>query len=241
MVQVSSTFILFFALFLTYGSLCLAQTETGSANSGQTQGSPTYRLLGEAELQSHFIHHGLSQTNKDPSLQGLFWFNFGPQFRLGVWGSNTNYEGSDIHLWLRFSADVKVDFSTTADLKIRYSQNQFYKSDSRNGSTVGLDLGLFTYHIIYEIESNWDGTNTGSSYYAFQKSIDVFGSWKWNNQVGYTMVKADAYSNFFDFRTGIGTQIKDIFVEVVATDTSIPSQFNERGDLFFLLSVKAQF
>lgn len=217
------------------------QTTSATASSSAGGQAPSYKLTGEAALLTHFVHHGLSQTNQDPSLQGSFWFNFGPQFRLGVWGSNTNYEGSDIHLWLRFSADVKVDFNADSQLFITYNQNQFYKSASRNGNTVGLDLSLFTYHIIYELESNWDGTSSASSYYGFQKTYDVFSQWKWNNRVGYTMVKVAGYSNTFDVKTGLGTKVKDVFVEASITGTSAASQFNGRGDIFALAYIQAEF
>jgi uncharacterized protein (TIGR02001 family) len=232
---------LLFTIIIVFVTKSWAQSPTLASSRDAGGQAPSYKLTGEAELLTHFVHHGLSQTNQDPSLHGSFWFNFGPQFRLGIWGSNTNFEGSDIHLWMRFSADVKVDFNENAQLFITYNQNQFYKSSARNGNTVGLDLGLFKYHIIYEIESNWDGTSTGSSYYAFQKNTDVFSTYKWNNQVGYSMVKATGYSNYFDLRTALGTKLKDVFVEISATGTSAASQFNGRGDYFVMASVQAGF
>lgn len=230
-----------FAIMSVFVTKSWAQTPT-SPRSGDAGGqAPSYKLTGEAELLTHFVHHGLSQTNQDPSLHGSFWFNFGPQFRLGIWGSNTNYEGSDIHLWLRFSADIKVDFTENAQLFITYNQNQFYKSAARNGNTVGLNLGLFKYHVIYEIESNWDGTSTGSSYYAFQKNTDLWTTYQWNNQIGYSMVKVSGFTNYFDLRTALGTKLKDVFVEVSLTGTSAASQFNGRGDYFVMGSVQAGF
>ena len=232
--------------FLTSFCVFVTQTwveaaETTNSNAVVASNAPTFKASVDAELLSHFVYHGLSQTNKDPCLRGSFWFNMGPQFRLGVSGSNTNYEGSDIHLWLKFSGDIKVDITSDSNLAIRFSQNQFYRSDTRNGNTIAIDLNLLTYHVIYELESNWDGTRAGSSYFSYQKSYDVFGNWKWGNQIGYAMVKATGYSDYFDVRSGLGTKLKDIFVEAYLTATSASSQFSGRGDLFAVVSAQTTF
>lgn len=235
---VSMQYVLLLWIFICFqlGS-AYAQTPTTPPQGG----SPTYKLSGAAEVQSHFVYHGLSQTNKDPAFNGSFWFNFGPQFRLGMWGSNTNYEGTDTHLWMRLNGDIKIDFSQNSDLVIGFSQNQYYKSNSRDGTTISLNFNFFTYHVIYELESNWEGTTSAATYFAFQKVFDVFSRYKWDNRVGYTTTAATGYSAFLDLKTGLGTQLGDIFGELSFTGTSSPSQFNGRGDYFFIFSLRANF
>ncbi len=203
------------------------------AHSAGNADAPTYQLMGQAEIQTQFIHHGLTQTKNDPALQSTFWFNFGPQFRLGLWGSNVNYDGIDTHLWFKMNAEIKTDFSDKTTLKILYSENKYYAGNSRNGNTIGLHLGFYEYQVIYEMDSNWEGTETKSSYFAFQKTFDVFGTWKWDNQLGYSMLKADGYSNYFDIRTMVGKQINTFNLRGGLTWAS-SSSIGGRGGLFII-------
>lgn len=203
--------------------------------------TPTYKLSGDAELTSHFVYQGISQTNKNPGLLGSFWFNFGPQFRLGVWAANTNYEGSSSHLWLKLNSDIKINFSTDVDLVLTYSQNQFYSPETRNGNTIQFNLNLMSYHVIYQIQSNWEGTQSGATSFAFQKSMKIFTSWDWDNRLGYTQVKSSDHSSYFDLKTGLGTPIKDIFFEGSLTGTSNTRQLDGRGAYFIALNIRASF
>jgi len=203
--------------------------------------APTYKLEGNALLVSNFVSRGLTQTNNDPGLQSSFWFNFGQQFRVGVWGSNVNYPGQDTHVWLRMNADLKIVFSPNANLRFKYSVNNFYSSNSRNGNTLGLHLDLYAYKVIYELESNWEATSTRSTHFGFQKTYDVLGGWKWDNQVGFSMLKADNYQSYFDIRSFIGSNNNAFEYRAGATWTSSPSQFAGRGDLFAIFIIGVSF
>lgn len=230
---------------LAYFMICLHLSAFGvssalAAEPAKSTNSPTYQLTGEAEIQSLFVHHGLTQSKNDPALQSAFWFNFGPQFRLGLWGSNVSYDGIDTHLWFRINADINTKFSEKSSLKILYSENRYYSGNSRNGNTIGLHLGFFEYHVIYELNSNWEGTETSSSYFAFQKTYDVLGSWKWDNQLGYTQVKASGYANYFDVRSMIGKQINTYNLRGGVTWSS-DSSIGARGGLFFTAALGVRF
>ncbi|WP_415063270.1 TorF family putative porin [Bdellovibrio sp.] len=202
--------------------------------------SPTFQLSGDVSLLSHYVENGLSQSDKSPALQGSFWFNFGPQFRLGVWGSNTNFENSDDHFNMRLNADVKVDFSPNAKLVIAYSQSQYYNGGDRNGNILNLHLHFWDYRILYDGFSNWEGTEQRSTRFAFGKVFNVFGSWKWDNELGYNTPDVSNINPYFDARTGLGTKWGVIFFEGALTGTSESSQFNGAGDYFFILSAKTE-
>ena len=111
-------------LSLAISNMSKAQTP-GTADAKNSMNSPSYKLEGNAQLASNFVSRGLTQTNKDPGLQSAFWFNFGPQFRLGIWGSNVHYEGIDSHIWIRLNGDIKIDFSANANLVMKYSNNNY--------------------------------------------------------------------------------------------------------------------
>ncbi|MEK6773745.1 MAG: TorF family putative porin [Bdellovibrionota bacterium] len=227
-------------LFLAISNMSKAQTP-GTTDAKNSMNSPSYKLEGNAQLTSNFVSRGLTQTNKDPGLQSAFWFNFGPQFRLGIWGSNVHYEGIDSHIWVRLNGDIKIDFSANANLVVKYSNNNYFPSNSRNGNTLGLHLDIYNVKVLYEMESNWEGTSTSSTHFAFQKTFDVFGSWKWDNQLGYSMLKVDTSQNYFDLRSFIGSSNGAFEYKAGATWTSSPSQFNGRGDLFAIFTIGVNF
>ncbi|WP_373998190.1 TorF family putative porin [Bdellovibrio bacteriovorus] len=202
--------------------------------------SPTFDLSGDISLLSHYVENGLSQSDKSPALQGAFWFNFGSQFRLGVWGSNTNFENSDDHFNLRLLGDIKVSFSQNTNLIISYAQSQYYNGGDRNGNIIGLRLNMFDYRIMYDSFSNWEGTDENSKRFAFGKFFNVFNGWKWDNEVGYNTPNIDEINPYFDARTGLGTKWGVIFFEGALTGTSESSQFNGAGDLFFILSASTE-
>lgn len=223
--------------YITFIIILISFSRTLAAE-GNT--SPTFQLSGDVSLLSHYVENGLSQSDKSPALQGSFWFNFGPQFRLGLWGSNTNYENSDDHFNLRMNADIKVSFSANTNLVISYSKGQYYNGGDHNGDILGGHLHFWDYRILYDSFTNWEGTHSRSSRFAFGKVSNVFSSWKWNNEIGYNTPDVSSINPYFDVRTGLGTKWSVIFLEGALTATSESSQFNGAGDFFFILSASTE-
>lgn len=219
--------------------LLLLAGEAWSQSSGSS--SPTFRMTGGANLASNFVEQGLTQTEQDPNLQGEFWFNFGPQFRLGLWGSNVRYdETPTTHFWLKGNADVKVDFSADSNMIIKYSQNKYFKSNDRDGNTIGVHLNLSGYQIIYETDSNWEGTGDSANYVALAKDTQMWGDYIWNLHAGYTMPSGDV-SSYFDARTGLGHKLKDIFVNGSVSYATLSGDLKDRGGVQFILSASVKF
>ena len=191
-------------------------------------------------MLSHYVEYGLSQSDNSPALQGEFWFNFGPQFRLGAFATNTNFENSDDHFNLRGNAEVQVDFSATNKMIISYSHSQYYTAGDRNGNILGLHLHFGEYRILYDSMSNWEGTGSRNPRFAFGAEIPVFSSWIWDNEAGYNSPDVDELNPYFDLRTGIGSKFGSIFVEGSVTGTTASSELNGSGDIFFILSAKTE-
>lgn len=219
-----------------YIAFIIILASSWAARAAEPGTSPTFKMSGDVSLMSHYVEHGLSQSNKAPALQGSFWFNFGSQFRLGLWGSNTDYENSGDNFNLRANADIKVSFSNTTHLVISYARSQYYNNGDHNGDLLGARLEMNNYRILYENNSNWEATNQRSTRYGFGMQSTVFGDWKWNNEVGYNTPNVDSISPYFDARTGLGFKWSVIFLEGALTGTSQSSQFNGAGDFFFILS-----
>lgn len=201
--------------------------------------TPTFAMSGDVTLLSHYVEDGLSQTDKAPSLQGSFWFNFGPQFRLGAWASNTKYPDSEDNFNLRGIGELTISFSPSSHASLSYARSQYYNGGDRNGNLLALDIVFMTdYQISYETNSNWEGTGNSSKRYGFGKTFTVFGDWKWANEIGYNDPSSNDFNPYFDGRTGIGKKWGVIFFEGSVTGTSESSQFHGAGDVFFILSAK---
>lgn len=217
-----------FAILLSVHS-AFAQTNKDTKAENQTEGS--------ASILSHYVYHGLSQTNKDPSLQTSLFINIGPQFRFGLWGSNVSYEGQDNHIVIKIPFELKLEFNKDVHLLVGYSINQYFKSKTRDGNTTRLDLVVFDYTIIHEIESNWEGTETKSRYFAFNKGFKISNDFIWENQLGYTILNVENLQNYFDLSTGISGKTNRLSYKFTVTATSNPGQFNGAGDVFGIFSV----
>ncbi|WP_413290103.1 TorF family putative porin [Bdellovibrio sp. HCB337] len=204
---------------------------------------PTFKMTGEVALLTNYVEHGLTQTNKDPSLQGAFGFNFGPQFKLGLSGSNVSFADTETeHFLLKLNAELKVLISTTTDFKLGYFNNRYFKTEFRDGSTTYLVITSHGYRVRYESNSNWEGTGASSSYYSFGKAFDLSPTWKWDNEIGYTMLDVEGYENYFDARTSFQYKgSSNVVYQITATGTSTPSQFNGQGEIFFLVGAATTF
>lgn len=204
--------------------------------------APSYLMNGGAILATNFVERGLTQTEGDPNLQGEFWFNFGPQFRLGLWGSNVRYEeASTTHFWLKLNGDIKVDFSGTSNMIIKYSNNMYFKANNRNGNTIGLHFNFDTYRVVYESESNWEGSESGATYFALGKKSVVWGNYLWNNQAGYTMPSAEGVTAYFDIRSSLGKNFRNIFVEGTATYANASGELKDRAKMAIFLSATVRY
>lgn len=202
--------------------------------------SPTFELTGDVSLLSHYVEHGISQSDKSPALQGSFWFNFGPQFRLGLWGSNTSYAQGNDHFNLRANADIKIAFSANSHMTLAYSKSQYYNGGERNGNISGVHLQFGEYRILYDNFSNWEGTESALTRFAFGKMTSVLGGYRWNNEIGYNTPSINNLNPYFDARTGLGTRWGEIFFEGALTATSASSELNGSGDVFAILSASTE-
>jgi uncharacterized protein (TIGR02001 family) len=228
-----------YGLLTFFAFLCefaFAQSPGGSSTQ------PTYRLNGGATLASNFVERGLTQTKNDPGVQSEFWFNLGSQFRIGLWGANVRYESTPTtHFWLRLNADLKVDFSENASMNILYKENKFFKSNDRDGNVVGLRLTFWKWKIIYDKESNWQGTQSEATYFGIGHEQTVWEDWTWSNSGGYLIPNAEGIASFFDVRTGLGIKAQDILLTGSVSYSTASGAFKDQGQLAFILSAQVNF
>lgn len=220
----------------TFGSLAFAADQK---NSGTT---PTYMVTGDAKLYTHFIERGLSMSNNNPALNAEFLFNFGSQFKVGFWGSNiSNVSQSDDNFWLKYLAEIRVDFSTKSNLRFYIHDNHYYKSDVRNGQEMGVNVDHNNYLFQLAWMNNFEGTHTSAQYLNLGKLFTYRKSMKYGGLAGYTLQTADGYANYFDFKAlGIYEINANAIGEIGITMLS-NSQFGSRGDPAYYLAFAFNF
>ena len=90
--------------------------------------TPEHTLTGNLGLFSQYVFRGLTQTNKEPALQGGFDYAHASGFYLGTWGSNIS--------WLRDGGAYRAGGSLELD---------FYGGYKMTFGDFGLDVGTLYY------------------------------------------------------------------------------------------------
>ena len=122
---------------------------------GAEEQSP-HTITGNVGFFSQYIFRGLTQTDKDPAIQGGFDYSHASGFYLGTWASNIS--------WLKdfnaYSNGGSLEWDFYGGFK-----NTFGKSD------FGYDVGLLQYWYPGDAASGFNKANTTELYGAL--------SWKW--------------------------------------------------------------
>lgn len=201
--------------------------------------TPTYAVTGHARLTSNYIDRGLSYTNGGFGMNASFLVNLGSQLRFGFWGSNISKLGNDDdNLWLKYVAEVVVDFQANSKFVFYVHDDHYYKTQSLNGIRYGfkLDYGRFTG--LLEWQNNYEGTGA-SAYYGRLKFNKKY-SEKTGLELGagYTAEYSQRYSNYIDmFGTGYYNAFPNGRLEAGMTLPTNTSQFGNRSRLGYFLGM----
>lgn len=225
--------ILLIFLFNLGAFLCYAQEQ----KSGKGEG----KIFNEISILSDYTRRGLTQTNHDPAFQTGVGYEFSPQFRLGIWGSNANYENDNTHLNLRTYFSYNLLFTQNVTMLLRHDLSNYYKATIRNGSVTSLDLSIFNIHILYSKDDNWEGTETESSWFGAKKEFDFSSNTVLSVVVGYSEVDLVTISNYADVEVAYIYKINPVKISAHLTGTSDANQFNGRGDFVLSTQISAQF
>ena len=229
---VSSILILIF-----WGGLAFAVEKKEIGNK------PTYRFSGDAQLLTHFIERGLSITDGNPGLNASFLFNMGQQFRIGFWGTNvSNVTSSDDNLWLKFIADINIEFSSDSIFMAYFHNNNYYKSDLRNGQAFGMTYNIKSYMTQVEWLTNYQGTGTAAFYLSVGKIFPLYKKILPGIFLGYTVQNSSGYLNYFNVKATANYTLTSSFdLEGGITAVTNSTQFGRRGDPAIYLAIKLNY
>ena len=163
-----------------------ALTASSFVFAAEKEAKSDFTTSGSVGLFSQYIFRGLTQTDRNPALQGNFDINHTSGLYLGMWGSNVS--------WLRDKYGNATDGSVTSD-------STFYRSGgnleidiyggfkSEIGKTgLGIDIGALQYY--------YPGTERGrDTGFAKANTTEVYGalSYGWVQAKYSHVVSKDAW------------------------------------------------
>lgn len=240
-----NTFFTFLLLLLlirnSYAQRTLAPISKFDSKKTEGDLSASLKMSGNATLVTNYLEHAVSQTNNDPALQGSYLFNLGSQLKLGLWGSNVYYPNEMNHFNLRLVADIKVNFDQDFDAFFSFSNNHFYKSNSRNGNTLNLFVQAYEYLVGLSQESNWEGTRSTSNHFLFGYLWQLNPKVIWQNNIEYNQISTSGYKSYFDFNSSLIASVNPMILKMGLTYNSSANQFDGRGKTYLIFSISTDF
>jgi len=114
------------------GFVAAALAPSYAVTSAQAADAPSpHTLTGNIGIYSQYIFRGLTQTNKDPALQGGFDYSHSSGFYAGTWLSNIS--------WLTDSPAATGYNSSSLEW-------DFYGGYKHSFGDIGLDVGILQYY-----------------------------------------------------------------------------------------------
>lgn len=229
------------SVFILLLQFLLENKAHAQENDGAVSSNSGNRFETGASLMTNYVWHGITQSRKNPALQSYLYYGMGPQFKAGFWGSSVSYDDNKSNLLLKFLGEIKIDFSQNFKMKIQFTDNHYFESGGRDGNSIIVNFGMFSYNVIFERESNWQKTGESAQYFGFQKTFAVFTDWFWNNQIGYTMFADQNLANYIDLRSFIGTQTSKLYWDFGVTWVNNATQFDGNADIFLIIAASVNF
>jgi uncharacterized protein (TIGR02001 family) len=171
-----------------------ALTASSFVFAAEKEAKSDFTTSGSVGLFSQYIFRGLTQTDRDPALQGNFDINHTSGLYLGMWGSNVSWLRDQYGIGNQ-NADNQSPYKSGGSLEIDIYGG--FKSDI--GKTgLGIDLGALQYY--------YPGTERGrENGFAKANTTEVYGalSYGWLQAKYSHVVSKDAWG--FGVATGVST------------------------------------
>lgn len=204
---------------------------------------PNYGVSGFARLTSNFIDRGLSYSNGGFAMNAQFLVNLGSQFKFGFWGSNiSKLRNDDDNLWIKYIAEVFVDFQSNSKFVFYVQDDHFYKTSELNGIRYGFKLDYGRFAGLLEWQNNYEGTNSSSYYTRVKFNKKYTEKTGLELGAGYTMEYSQQYSNYIDtFATGYLNAFPNGRLEAGVTLPTNTSQFGNRSRLGYFIGFQLNY
>ncbi len=182
--------------------------EQAPAEEAPAAEEPESNLSWNLSLTSDYVFRGVSQTNRDPALQGGADYKFGSSgWYVGVWGSNVDFNdpiGPDLEV------DTYVGYNTDLNDSWNFDAGLFrYNYIGENSGYGNIDynelIGKLTYDkwLTFTLAYSNDYVNTGDTefYYHVGGNWELGHGFSLNAGVGYTDI--DNTDGLTDWNIGV--------------------------------------
>jgi uncharacterized protein (TIGR02001 family) len=201
----------------------------------------TARLYGETSIFTNYWENGASQTDGAVTIQGSSGYQFGKNFKLGIWGSSVHFEGSNASSHIRPLVGYIIPFSRNVFLTIGLSRHYYFNDKVRNGGEDSLNLRIYDYNFTYSKISNLDGSENSAKRYGVLNDINLNTSFLLHWEVNYTAINDDDNNTYFDGKVGLIYPYKQIFYQMFMMANSNPTLFTGRANFSAALGATAKF
>lgn len=201
----------------------------------------TAQLYGETSILTNYWENGFSQTEGTVAIQGSSGYQFGKNFRLGIWGTSVHYEGSKASSHLRPLAAYIIPFSRNVFLTVGLSRHYYFNESSRNGGEDSITLKVFDYNINYNKVTNLDGSDNTAKRYGVSNDFNLNSNFLFHWEVNYTKLNDDYDTNYLDGKVGLIYPYKQVFYQMFTMANSKPKLFPGRANFSAALGATAKF
>ncbi|MBM0107855.1 hypothetical protein JM946_24235 [Steroidobacter sp. S1-65] len=192
----------------------------GAAATANADVSSTWALTNEYDFR------GISQSAKDPALQGSLDFSMDNGWYVGAWASNVDFD-SDVD----YEVDLYTGFSGGAEDGLGWDVGFVYyaypdDSDINYPEIYGkLSYDMFSGGVYYS--NDWGNTGENSIYVTGDVSVPLSDALSLNFHAGYSTGDyfEDLDAEYFDYSVGIGYTVNQFNLSLRYVDTDL-----DRGD-----------
>jgi len=241
----SKIIVLFFILIFSvaYASAADKPADKDKDKNKDSGAVPNYGLSGSARLTSNYIDRGLSMSDGHTAFNASFLMHLGTQFKFGFWGSNiSNLTAADDNLWMKYVAQVFVDFQQSTKMIFYVHDDHYYKSDVRNGQRFGLKIDYSRFTTQLESQNNYEGTNASALY------LNIKFTKKYSDKIGveiasgYTFQNSSVYKDYLDLQAIAFYRPAQTFrTELGMTLPSNTTQFGSRSNIGYFLALNLNY
>ncbi|MBS1160555.1 MAG: hypothetical protein H6R15_2974 [Proteobacteria bacterium] len=219
-------------------ALALVGAFAAPAFAADAPASP-HTVTGNVMLASDYIFRGISQTQRQPAIQGGFDYSHASGLYAGTWASNVgwvtrpDYSAKDSNsMEWDFYAGYRGAFAD--DFTYDFGALRYYYPGSGNGNptadstevyaSVGWKFITLKYN--YSISKYLFGwanatgeNNRGSGYIDLSANYDLGNGWGVNGHVGHQDIKNNSAASYTDWKLGVTKDVGFGVVGLSYTDT----------------------
>ena len=191
-----------------------------------------FEFTGNVTLTSDYSFRGVSQTSRDPAIQGGLDLDFGNGFAIGTWSSNVNFGDStsqELDLYASYSGSLTEDIEfSLIGIRFEYPSEGDCCDYMEFGGSIS--ISSFTVGVMFSPEYLGDG-NPGLSYPYVDYSAGPFGL-----HLGISMsegiadTETETDDSYIDYSASLGAPFAglDISLAVVGSDLDIGPEAETR-------------